>query len=324
MPIAIKSTGGGSVTLTAPSTASDLTLTLPSATGTVATTGSPTFTGDVTFSGTGIWNSSGNVGIGTSSPGTRLDAYTSGTTSTVLRTRNDTTTVYLDANNGYSYLNTFTNHPMLFGTNNIERGRFDTSGNFQFNSGYGSVAVAYGCRAWVNYNTTAPSVRASGNVSSITKNSTANYTVNFSTAMVDSSYAITAVANTYNTYQALDASIQTQGTTSFDIRTGVGNSASAAEGTELRQQRSDPKEHGIKPEKPKLLDEFEKMVIKSFKEKERTNTSPNTTEDQDSTIEALKGFKTSQASSIKDKKKSEKKKKGMDFLTQEQLTMREK
>lgn len=34
MPVAIKSTGGGSVTLTAPSTASDLTLTLPTVSGT--------------------------------------------------------------------------------------------------------------------------------------------------------------------------------------------------------------------------------------------------------------------------------------------------
>jgi hypothetical protein len=73
---------------------------------------------------------SGNVGIGTSSPGTKLDAYTSGTTSTVLRTRNDTTTVYLDANNGYSYLNTFSNHPMLFGTNNTERARVSADGGF--------------------------------------------------------------------------------------------------------------------------------------------------------------------------------------------------
>ena len=63
MPITVKSTGGGSVTLTAPSTASDLTLTLPSATGTVALTASPTFTGTVTFPGSGVWNSSGNVGI---------------------------------------------------------------------------------------------------------------------------------------------------------------------------------------------------------------------------------------------------------------------
>ncbi len=74
-------------------------------------------------------DTSGNVGIGTASPGTKLDAYSSSTTSTILRTRNDTTSVYLDANNGYSYLNTFTNHPMLFGTNNTERMRIDASGN---------------------------------------------------------------------------------------------------------------------------------------------------------------------------------------------------
>jgi hypothetical protein len=60
MPIAIKSTGGGSVTLTAPSTASDLTLTLPSTTGTVATTSSPSFTGNISATGT-ISDSIGNV-----------------------------------------------------------------------------------------------------------------------------------------------------------------------------------------------------------------------------------------------------------------------
>jgi trimeric autotransporter adhesin len=34
---------------------------------------SPTFTGNVTMPGTGIWNSSGNVGIGTTGPGAKLD-----------------------------------------------------------------------------------------------------------------------------------------------------------------------------------------------------------------------------------------------------------
>jgi hypothetical protein len=35
-----------------------------------------------------------------------------------------------------------------------ERMRIDSSGNLLFNSGYGSVATAYGCRAWVNFNGT--------------------------------------------------------------------------------------------------------------------------------------------------------------------------
>ena len=82
----------------------------------------------------------GNVGIGIT-PGTKLDVYTSSTTSTVIRARNDTTTVYLDSNNGYSYLNTYTNHPMLFGTNNIERMRLD-SGNGYLLVGPGAAVDA--------------------------------------------------------------------------------------------------------------------------------------------------------------------------------------
>jgi hypothetical protein len=70
-----------------------------------------------------------NVGIGNTSPGTKLDVYSSGTTSTIIRSRNDSVSVYLDADNGYSYLNTYTNHPMLFGTNNTERMRIAANGN---------------------------------------------------------------------------------------------------------------------------------------------------------------------------------------------------
>jgi len=64
------------------------------------------------------------------------------------------------------------------------------SGNLSFNSGYGSAAVAYGCRAWVNFNGTGTvAIRASGNVSSITDNNTGDYTLNFTTAMPDVNYA---------------------------------------------------------------------------------------------------------------------------------------
>jgi hypothetical protein len=58
-------------------------------------------------------------------------------------------------------------------TTGAEAMRIDSSGNLLFNSGYGSVATAYGCRAWVNFNGTGtPAIRASGNVSSITDNGT--------------------------------------------------------------------------------------------------------------------------------------------------------
>jgi uncharacterized protein (AIM24 family) len=66
------------------------------------------------------------------------------------------------------------------------------SGDLSFNSGYGSAAVAYGCRAWVNFSGTGTvAIRASGNVSSITDNGTGTYTMNFTTAMPDVNYAPT-------------------------------------------------------------------------------------------------------------------------------------
>jgi hypothetical protein len=74
------------------------------------------------------------------------------------------------------------------------------------NAGYGSVAPAYGCRAWVNFNGTGTvAIRESANVSSITDNGVGNYTVNFTTAMVDANYSISATANlnvsgNYGTY----------------------------------------------------------------------------------------------------------------------------
>ena len=55
--------------------------------------------------------------------------------------------------------------PMTFYTNGSERMRIDTSGNLQFNSGYGSVATAYGCRAWVNFDGTSNTANLSGTYS---------------------------------------------------------------------------------------------------------------------------------------------------------------
>jgi hypothetical protein len=53
----------------------------------------------------------------------------------------------------------------------------------------------YKCRAWVNFNGVGTvAIRASGNVSSITDNSSGNYNVNFTTAMVDANYAVVMTA----------------------------------------------------------------------------------------------------------------------------------
>jgi hypothetical protein len=52
-------------------------------------------------------------------------------------------------------------------------------------------APSYSARAWVNFNGTGTvAIRASGNVSSITDNGVGDYTVNFTTALSDTNYAV--------------------------------------------------------------------------------------------------------------------------------------
>jgi hypothetical protein len=59
--------------------------------------------------------------------------------------------------------------------------------NLQTTGGVG----LYPARAWVNFNGTGTvSIRASGNISSITDNGTGHYTANFSSSMPDVNYAV--------------------------------------------------------------------------------------------------------------------------------------
>ena len=93
-----------------------------------------------------------------------------------------------DTSNGLK-LTSDTTGQLDFQSAGSTKATIDTAGNLKFDSGYGSVATGYGCRAWVNFNGTGTvAIRSSGNVSSITDNGTGNYTVNFTTAMVDANY----------------------------------------------------------------------------------------------------------------------------------------
>jgi hypothetical protein len=108
-----------------------------------------------------------------------------------------------------------------FAEGGVQVGEFDASGNFQFNSGYGSVATAYGCRAWVNFNGTGTvAIRASGNVTSITDGGVGTYTVNLTTAMPDANYAVTGTR--VGVGSTADASISTSitSTSAVSVITG--------------------------------------------------------------------------------------------------------
>lgn len=87
------------------------------------------------------------------------------------------------------------------------------------------VAPSYSCRAWVNFNGTGTvAIRASGNVTSITDNGVGDYTVNFTTAMVDANYSCIVTSNYGSAINPVSAPTTTDvRVTGFTTTTG-GNS----------------------------------------------------------------------------------------------------
>jgi len=180
----------------------------------------------------------GNVGIGLGggAPNTRLTVAGTGSSVELYQntpsirfasTPNRTNSWYVGAN-----INDSLNSGFVIGvgenisTPNSSQVVITSAGLLQFNSGYGSVAPAYGCRAWINFNGTGtPAARASGNVSSITDNGTGDYTINFSSAMPDVNYAVVGTAMLTN-----EIIVTTPGTIAYNtgsIRIGTRGGAGA-------------------------------------------------------------------------------------------------
>ena len=94
------------------------------------------------------------------------------------------------------------------------------------------AAPMFACRAWVNFNGTGTvSIRASGNVSSITDNGVGNYTVNLITAMPDANYVWNGTVQgdaTGNSRSAFSDTADVNTTTSFKVKTGYSSSGSSA------------------------------------------------------------------------------------------------
>jgi len=131
----------------------------------------------------------GNVGIGTASPSNKLDVVGAASISSTISVGGAATM----------------------------QSTASVAGNLSFNSGYGSAAVAYGCRAWVNFDGTTATIRGSGNIASITRSSAGQYTITFSTAMPDANYCVNVATGLIGTgWGGFDISSMT--TSSFVLR----------------------------------------------------------------------------------------------------------
>ena len=140
--------------------------------------------------------STDRVGIGTTSPSKKLHVNggqvlfqeTAAASNAVLRLKGSSTShggalIAQSSSDGTA--------PLQFWSGSTQTAEIDSSSNLKFNSGYGSVATAYGVRAWVSFNGTGTvSIRSSGNISSITDNGTGDYTLNFTNAMPDINYSV--------------------------------------------------------------------------------------------------------------------------------------
>ena len=148
--------------------------------------------------------STGRVGIGTSSPGRTFQVVDS--SNAFLSAKCGSVEGFVNVTSSAVNLESSSSIPVTFSPGGTLRGRFDTSGNLQFNSGYGSVATAYGVRAWIHFNGGASTIGtgdASRNVSSVTDNGTGDYTINFSNNMPDANYCIFGSATWTSTYGAV-------------------------------------------------------------------------------------------------------------------------
>ena len=74
--------------------------------------------------------------------------------------------------------------------------RIRGNGDWEVNAGYGSFGKAYAVRAWATFDgNNASGTPTGGNVSSFTRTATGRFTINMSTALPDTNYAITGFAS---------------------------------------------------------------------------------------------------------------------------------
>ena len=156
-------------------------------------------------------DSDGDIGIGTTSPDVKLDI------------RGEVAIEY-NANYGLRFYNQARSNWGSIGNNSTNSGadlQFKSgssgmnllhAGEFQFNSGFGSIATAFGVRAWVRFRgdtsgTGNRQVDGSGNVSTVGYIAAGRYRMNFNNNMPDVHYAVAASGIGVANHNPISASI---------------------------------------------------------------------------------------------------------------------
>lgn len=212
-------------------------------------------------------HSNGFVGIGTTSPGYELEVENTGDTYiavTALASGTGTdddagiilqaaetgeAAVFFRREDGATTESTIfregSSNDLRFNTNATTQMILNSAGNLQFNSGYGSVATAYGCRAWVNFNGTASGTFAGGTstVTRVAGSTTATVTttnahglitgnqVQALTGVVAGTYTVTFISSTQFSFTTAATTALTNAsiTFAFNSITASGNVSSIAD-----------------------------------------------------------------------------------------------
>jgi hypothetical protein len=125
------------------------------------TAGSGTAGGGISFTQAMTLTASGNLGVGTASPGVNgIDILKSSGTSTYVRTSDGAYTMLSGVAPalGGALISTTTNHPVFFYTNNLERARITAGGDLLVGTTSDSVSSGDGCKIIGSGVTTGPNV----------------------------------------------------------------------------------------------------------------------------------------------------------------------
>jgi hypothetical protein len=226
--------GGDVVDDTTPQLGGDLDLNSNSITG----TGSLDFTGNVRANATSTEARFFDIGVGRTGNGSSYADFVGDTTYSdyglrVIRAGGgaNTTSQIIHRGTGDLRIQTTDAGAIKFRTSNTERAGISSTGDFSFNSGYGSSATAYGVRAWIATSGTATTIDGSGNIASISRTNVGIYRIYFDVDMPDANYAVLCSAD--DGTNPIDINIQSKFTGSCIVAMHEGDANSSEDITDI-------------------------------------------------------------------------------------------